>query len=476
MDEKSLQYIDNWKARGALMSDDKLAFRIDQARDEIHQILSGGMQNAVNGAPHAEPVHLADAPGVFHLNINMQGDDELQDIPDEMRESLRVEIAEFRKRSQRRDVERLSHEEELEQDIRQKRKKEASRTQPEKSALKKTPAGPKGPGLSGLAASLWDALIEDVEDADDHELEKRRDAKSREAGHGTYVEDLRSWRRREKAKLGSQQRIRDRKDERTANSKSNAAAEGKRLAEVVDEENPSLDDFNGKWAREVDGTRKSDRLDRDDENAEIAEAEAKMAREQNQVDKFFDDFSAEMAPAQKKAAPRAQARFQMSLGAAAKRAQERLDRERHATTGIEHLLDTQDQTLPGKRVQLHEIEDEAPVMDADEIKEASGRLAREIPSDMESLWAWKVKWDVMDEAMIEGRLRGFVGNKIMEALGSEEEMLVDEIVEGIRAHKAPQDIIADVEGALDEDAAPIMKKVWRMLVFCTEAVTRNIPY
>ncbi|CAJ0760720.1 3525_t:CDS:10, partial [Entrophospora sp. SA101] len=54
-------------------------------------------------------------------------------------------------------------------------------------------------------------------------------------------------------------------------------------------------------------------------------------------------------------------------------------------------------------------------------------LVETIPTDKEGLWKWNVKWEELDEAIIEKKLKPFVSKKIVEYFGVQEDELVDNI-------------------------------------------------
>ena len=92
--------------------------------------------------------------------------------------------------------------------------------------------------------------------------------------------------------------------------------------------------------------------------------------------------------------------------------------------------------------------------------------------------------------MIENKIKPFVGDKIKASLGEADEDLLDFVLENIRDHKRPNDIIdglepvsppfsrseamagsimADIEQVLDDEATPLTVQLWRLLAFETAA-------
>ncbi|KAI8997121.1 hypothetical protein BDB01DRAFT_769898 [Pilobolus umbonatus] len=91
-----------------------------------------------------------------------------------------------------------------------------------------------------------------------------------------------------------------------------------------------------------------------------------------------------------------------------------------------------------------------------------------IPSSQNELWEYAVKWDELDEHLIETKLHSFVSKKIVDLLGMEEDNLVNFVLNFIRERKGPNELVQELEGALDEDALVFVMKLWRALIFETE--------
>ncbi|KAJ8608851.1 hypothetical protein MRB53_039437 [Persea americana] len=119
------------------------------------------------------------------------------------------------------------------------------------------------------------------------------------------------------------------------------------------------------------------------------------------------------------------ARFKMSLGAAAQRAQAAVPKRR-TLADVEGLLeDEEDEDKSATKRTLVPIAADAlpPVgaaMNEEERQTAIRRLASEIPSDATGLWAWPVAWEHVDEGIITEQLRPFVEKKVVEYLGVQE--------------------------------------------------------
>lgn len=73
-------------------------------------------------------------------------------------------------------------------------------------------------------------------------------------------------------------------------------------------------------------------------------------------------------------------------------------------------------------------------------------LITSIPSSQNDLWAYQVKWDELDQELIETKLHPFVCKKIVELLGMEEDDLVNFVLEFIKKRKGPDELVTELEG------------------------------
>ncbi|PHH66010.1 hypothetical protein CDD81_535 [Ophiocordyceps australis] len=433
-----------------------------------------------------------DAPqsNVEVVNISIAQEDELADIPAEMREIVAKEIAAFRERSTQRDIERLRREEEIE--ARHRQQNGASRSS--FLNVNNVPLGPRAttsgfaPGgsrrLNGIdegapAGSSGDAETED-EDIYRREVERREEEETKR-----FLEMERKWLNRERARQQALEREMDR--ERTQDElfqKQREEQHGRDKAWDDDAEAARKSHLfyrdHATWARQRLADRQQeemrDEADRRDEEEEKRRAHAAQERARGQADAFLDQAEREMT--QRPSAPAPQP-FKLSLGAAAQRAQaSRAMPQRRTIADIEGLLDDEE-AEPSVRRPLVPIQMDAAAggsgMSEEEISQAVRALAQGIPSDKEKLWAMEVKWDYMDESIIRDRLRPFVEKKIVEYLGVQEEMLVATIEDHIRKHGTAAALVEELEGALDDEAEDLVKKLWRMVVFFTECEKCSLP-
>ena len=437
--------------------------------------------------PNGEENHDAEV-----VTIPLTIDDELSDIPAEMRETVAKEIAAFRDRSNRRDMERLKREEEIEALERQRnmgQSRSSRLVSPPAAApsgpavgangipvgprgVPNAPAGPKGyqgsqmprdyqkgvafvngTGVNG-ASTGWINREDEDSDASDEELERRRKEKKEAELEKIYLDQERRWLNRERSRTAAVERekIRDKEDEALREVEKEAVA--KRLREWNDDVEASrkVEEYyvdRSLWIRNraTFRTREAN-LDDLDRTAEERE-KVKDMQQQNQARGMADDFLNRQAMELEAKAPREPQRFKLSLGAAAQKAQAAAT-TRRTVAEVEGLLEDEEEADTTTKRTLIPIKfdsaAEASGLTDEERAQAARQLAADIPSEKDGLWKWPVKWDFVDETVLSEQLKPFVEKKIVEYLGVQEQMLVEVVEEHIRKRGGPQELVEQLEG------------------------------
>lgn len=96
-------------------------------------------------------------------------------------------------------------------------------------------------------------------------------------------------------------------------------------------------------------------------------------------------------------------------------------------------------------------------------------LIEKIPTAKPELFNYPLDWSVVDTSLMEKRIRPWINKKIVEYIGEEEATLVDFVCSKVMAHSTPQGILDDVAMVLDEEAEVFIVKMWRLLIYETEA-------
>ncbi|THH21418.1 hypothetical protein EW146_g167 [Bondarzewia mesenterica] len=99
-------------------------------------------------------------------------------------------------------------------------------------------------------------------------------------------------------------------------------------------------------------------------------------------------------------------------------------------------------------------------------KERLGRIKASVPSDRETLFKAKVRWDGVTDLMIDRKFEPLVKRLMMKYLGElEDDDLVMFVLEHLKDHKSPQKLVDGLEPVLEEEAAELAISVWRQVIF-----------
>jgi hypothetical protein len=506
VDPSTTKYIESWKESRA--DDSAVEGRLSEARFALKQLLRDLFYPRLPSGRDAEgDTAMANGSNglgdnIEVINIPMAPEDELADIPAEMRATVAAEIAAFRDRSNRRDLERLRKEEEFEEMERQRngapRKSRLESPPPNNSnmvplgprGVPNAPSGPRGQNrgvdfVNGGTTNGQQFRDDDDTDADDDELYNRELAKQRAEDDKVYLEAERKWVNRERQRAAALDRERERDKAETDGFARRRDEQLERDKNWDDDREASRKGHlyyrdHGQWIRERTAFRAAeaarDEMDRRAEEDERRRAEVEMEHARDMADSFLERQAEEME--RQPEAPAAPQRVTISFGAAAQKAAQRTAAARRTVAEVEGLLDDEEQDQTTKRqlvpIKFEPITD-TKTMSEEDIQNAVRALAHEIPVDREGLWAWDVKWDYLEESAIREKLRPFVEKKVVEYLGVQEQFLVDVVEEHLRKHQKPAELVETLSEALDEDAEDMVKKLWRMVIFFTESEKRGLP-
>ncbi len=206
--------------------------RLESARSTLQGIVQDlfhpRQRNGRNGDGDAS---MGDGAGagdnVEVINIPLAQEDELADIPAEMREVVAAEIAAFRERSNRRDMERLRREEELEE--MERLRNGAPRTSrldasPQNAnnmplgsrGVPNAPSGPRAASGQGRGVAFVNGGMngdhgdDEDTDASDEEVHRRELAEQAAEEEKQYLEAERKWVNRERQRAAALEREKDR--------------------------------------------------------------------------------------------------------------------------------------------------------------------------------------------------------------------------------------------------------------------------
>ena len=487
IDPKSREYVNQWRSRGSLKDPQDAEAHFQAARDDLQQVLSrlsNPMVEDIDGDQKMTDDPSAQIKTEIHndpitgevVEIPLSVEDELSDIPNEMRETVKQEIAAFRERSNRRDMERLKREEELEAQERARNSSHfsgnANNIPLGPRAQQGTPTGPKSmvgaqiprdyqKGINFVADSESFAdkpftQSEEESDSSDWTLELRRVEKRRAREEREYQDKLHKWDGIEKQKLAALDAERGLGAGEASTVAQRRAIMKKRLREFDD-------DYEAKRGHEEYYTDRSmwlrNRAEFRAKEAEIDDRDRALEEREKQIEQekrnkemgIADDFLAQQSAQlenQLRTQPQVNEpqRFKMSLGGmvAPKKGEQQAGQTRRTMAAVEGLLEDEEDEAAKPR-------QHAPVPVADDPKQNSGmsdeersratrQLAQEIPSDKKGLWAWDVKWDFVDGGVMSD-LRKFAEKKTVDMLGMQEQQLIDDVEDIVAARQKPQQLV-----------------------------------
>lgn len=525
IDDKSKTYLENLENPDTA---DRREFQVDTAKSNLAQILADFKDPSKHAPkPSETPAPLEkstpkpdeNTPQPEIVTIPLSADDELSDIPADMREMVAKEIQAFRERSNRRDMERLKREEEIER-MERERNNPSSRINRLASPPPSAPTGPSGGsnaipiGPSRMRAGTPSApriptgpstgprdyqkgvsfanggapngfaytREEEESDASDSELERRRKERKAADLDKTFLDHERRWLNRERSRTSALEREKQRDEDDKRRREAESAGMAKRLAEWDDDietDNKAEEYYADRsmWIRNRSTFRQREiEHDERDRANELRQAEADTDRKRA-AESMADSFLAQQAAEMEKAAaareePR---RFKLSLGAAAASRKAEEKPKRKTAADVENLLEDEEEDETKTRRVLIPIQyDASSVMDDETRERLVRQLAQEIPTERKGLFEWKVQWDMVDEAIVKEKLQPFVEKKIVEYLGVQEQELVGFVLGHIRKRGSAEELVKELEMALDEDADTMVRKVWRMLIFYSESEKRGL--
>mgnify|MGYP003729577829 CR=1 FL=1 len=100
-----------------------------------------------------------------------------------------------------------------------------------------------------------------------------------------------------------------------------------------------------------------------------------------------------------------------------------------------------------------------------QVEELIGR----IPTDKDQLFARQLDWSLLDESLMEKRIRPWVTKKIAEYMGEKEVDLIDFVCTLLNAHTDGSAMLREVAIVLDDEAEKFVVHMWRLLIFELEA-------
>lgn len=375
-------------------------------------------------------------------------EDDFLDVPIEQREEVLAEIKEFRVLSIK--YEKVKHEKTAEETKEREKHLEAvaSKALEEKAVTEAN----QNANESSDEGSDYDDDDDDPPESDE-QLEQLRTARREARVDKLFEESQRRWLGRERLRNSALERERVRDEDQEGRLERDKRQAYRRYEDFKDNgeyETRTMEYYydHSKWvkARMQFRQREIEQDERDARDEEIEQGEKKSNSEN-----FMVSLAGSLQNQSSVIGSSAAGKIKLSLGGASKKVSVPFKKQ----AGVETLLDDGRDAAQAKPKKLIKP-----------LNYGDGHIS--IPDDKETLFAWDVKWDALNENTIEDSLKPFITNTIVEYLGVQEDDLIDFVVQHIREHKPPAELVSELEMALDEDAEVFARKVWKLLVTETE--------
>ena len=467
-----MNYVEEWRHRRG--DDDYVTIqsRVNTAKETLTNVLreldtTSGFVNETNGLINHKATR-QDEVSADIVTIPLNSEDELSDIPIEMREVVAAEIAAFRERSLRRDAQKLQRQELMGHSygsgevVNQKIDKPISRDhRPDfstDSALNHSKSSRKE--ILSLNGSLSEGSKKQVSNEDNNEeeygaveSEEEMDAIGQPELEKAFLDNERRWLNREAGRTAAIEREKNRDKMETERNNSERKAVLNRCDKWNDDDeaDKGFEEFyrdRSSWIRRRNIIKEQE-MENDNRERRTHEYETSdrlpTVKKSNHT-KGNSGLSAKTIPGNndRNETPK----FTLSLGAAAQKVQSSSSRK--VIAEVEGLLDNEDSNSNLTRRILVPIEiSQTPngINDQEEGRaDAIRQLANEIPTGKAELWNWNISWDHLEDSIISEKLKPFIEKKIMEYVGVQEQLLVDVILEHVHNHSSPGLILSNLEG------------------------------
>ncbi|KIJ59065.1 hypothetical protein HYDPIDRAFT_177947 [Hydnomerulius pinastri MD-312] len=124
----------------------------------------------------------------------------------------------------------------------------------------------------------------------------------------------------------------------------------------------------------------------------------------------------------------------------------------------------EDEAIKKRKVPLVKLDFSAA--EGEKAKERLQMIKESVPHDKETLFKAKVRWDGLNDSMIDRKLEPLVKRQMVKYLGElEDDDLIMFVLEHLKDHKGPQKLVEGVEPVLEEEAHEFAVSIWRQVIF-----------
>lgn len=127
--------------------------------------------------------------------------------------------------------------------------------------------------------------------------------------------------------------------------------------------------------------------------------------------------------------------------------------------------DEEDDGIKKRKVPLVKL-DFSVAESGEQTKERLERIRTSVPTDKDTLFKAKVRWDGLSDTIIDRKFEPLVKRLMMKYLGEmEEEDLIMFVLEHMKDHKGPHKLVEGLEPVLEEEAIDFTVSLWRQVIF-----------
>lgn len=302
----------------------------------------------------------------------------------------------------------------------------------------------------------------------DEELEQERKEARRRDEENSYKDRERRYEPRERARIQALERAIARERQTRENEERDRVEMRSRLDIWDDDESDELFYVDRARWRHLRSRRLEAEEAADGKSRRFEEQETENLRRESEVflAKQMDELQA-LADEQRKAGmlldDGAPVRLQVSLSAPPPKESSTAPKEKAKAVVFNHD-EEEEEAVKARKIQLVKL-DFSVAESSEKIQERLEKIRDSVPQDKDTLFAAKVRWDGMNDSMIDKKMEPLIKRLMMKYLGEEEEDLIMFVVEHLKDHKGPQKLVEGLEPVLDEDATHLTVSVWRQVIF-----------
>ncbi|CAD5230968.1 unnamed protein product [Bursaphelenchus xylophilus] len=371
---------------------------------------------------------------------------------------------------------------------RKKRKKE-SRSRRSESRDRKRSKRHRSSSATSTRSSRNSESDAESEDSDVI-LEKKMRKREQKRREEEYLRQLKKFEERERrrAKLYSHE------DEEDMILQKTTQKEAKKLAQFLEDYNDERDDPKYyrsssfyKRKQEYDRERELDRLDREEEAKELALMKENMHKDEKEEENGDKLEKKEIKPKPEEEEDSFRYSFvedKKTVKVETPEPSTSQNGEKKVVTSFQQKVISQTISVFGeddpdeenthvikKKIKKFEIthQERMESLTSEERRQMAKDLINDIPTTKEELFAYPLDWEMVDQPLVDEKIKPWVDKKIREYIGEDEPTLVRFICEKVAEHGEPQRLLGDLAMILDEEAEAFVFKLWRLIIFQSKA-------